>query len=114
MIVEQMLKAILVLIKTVLTFICFLGVHHEVPVRNEETCQYVDEVKLILVEERGINPRSRDLVTDIITRLAEQVHSAETSRDVVIRELVTLRERLQVTRSILPMFFPPIKEALVN
>ena len=59
----------------------------------------MEEVKQILVDERGINPRSRDLVTDIITRLAEQVHSAETSRDVVVRELVTLRERLQVTRT---------------
>ena len=56
----------------------------------------MDEVKQILGDEKGLNPRSRDLVTDIINRLAEQVQTAESSRDLVVRELVVLRERLQV------------------
>lgn len=72
---------------------------HQVPVRSEsreDPGQYVDEVKQILGDEKGLNPRSRDLVTDIINRLAEQVQTAESSRDLVVRELVVLRERLQV------------------
>ena len=56
----------------------------------------VDEVRQVLVDDPSITSRSRDLVMEIIHRLADQVRAAEISRDVVVRELVTLQERLKV------------------
>ena len=63
---------------------------------SADPSQYVDEVKQGLAEERGLSPQGRTLVIDILTRLADRVQSAENSRDIVVRELVTLRERFQV------------------
>ena len=58
---------------------------------------YVNEVKVILAEDRGLSPRSRDFVVEALDRMAERVTSAEMSRNVVVGELVTLRERFQVS-----------------
>ena len=57
---------------------------------------YVHEVKAVLEEDRGLSPRSRDFVIEALDRMAERVTSAEMSRNVVVGELVTLRERFQV------------------
>ena len=57
---------------------------------------YVNEVKASLAEDRGLSPRNRDFVTEILDRLAERVTSAELARNIVVGELVTLRERFQV------------------
>ena len=57
---------------------------------------YVNDVKMALNEEGGLSPRNRDYITEVLERLAERVTSAELSRNVVVGELVTLRERFQV------------------
>ena len=61
---------------------------------------YVNDVKMALNEEGALSPRNRDYITEVLERLAERVTSAELSRNVVVGELVTLRERFQVFFSI--------------
>ena len=61
---------------------------------------YVNEVKAILADDRGLSPRCRDFVIEALDRMAERVTSAEMSRNVVVGELVTLRERFQVRNNI--------------
>ena len=63
---------------------------------GEDPSQYVDEVKQSLAGERGLSPRNRDLVMEVLGRLADRVQSAENSRNAVVNELVSLRERFQV------------------
>merc|ERR1739848_798217 len=41
----------------------------------------------------GLNPRNRELVMEVLGRLADRVQSAENSRNAVVNELVSLRER---------------------
>ena len=53
-------------------------------------------MKQSLATERGLNPRNRELVMEVLGRLAERVQSAEHSRNAVVNELVSLRERFQV------------------
>ena len=55
---------------------------------------------MALNEEGALSPRNRDYITEVLERLAERVTSAELSRNVVVGELVTLRERFQVIFSI--------------
>ena len=62
----------------------------------DDPCTYVNDVKAALSEDRGLNPRNRDYITEVLERPAERVTSAEISRNVVVGELVTLRERFQV------------------
>ena len=57
---------------------------------------YVNDVKMALNEERGLSPTNRDYITEVLERLADRVTSAELSRNVVVGELVTMRERFQV------------------
>ena len=64
---------------------------------GEDPSQYVDEVKQSLAGERGLSPRNRDLVMEVLGRLADRVQSAENSRNAVVNELVSLRERFQVS-----------------
>ena len=71
---------------------------------GEDPSQYVDEVKQSLAGERGLSPRNRDLVMEVLGRLADRVQSAENSRNAVVNELVSLRERFQV-HFIIPNFF---------
>ena len=66
------------------------------PFFGEDPSHYVDEVKQSLATERGLNPRNRELVMEVLGRLAERVQSAEHSRNAVVNELVSLRERFQV------------------
>ena len=63
---------------------------------GEDPSQYVDEVKQSLAGERGLSPRNRDLVMEVLGRLADRVQSAENSRNAVVNELVSLRERFVV------------------
>ena len=63
---------------------------------GEDPSHYVDEVKQSLAGERGLSPRNRDLVMEVLGRLADRVQSAENSRNAVVNELVSLRERFQV------------------
>ena len=56
----------------------------------------MDEVKQSLAGERGLSPRNRDLVMEVLGRLADRVQSAENSRNAVVNELVSLRERFVV------------------
>ena len=63
---------------------------------GEDPSQYVDEVKQSLAGERGLSPRNRDLVMEVLGRLADRVQSAENSRNAVVNELVSLRERFMV------------------
>ena len=65
---------------------------------GEDPSQYVDEVKQSLAGERGLSPRNRDLVMEVLGRLADRVQSAENSRNAVVNELVSLRERFVVIR----------------
>ena len=58
----------------------------------------MDEVKQSLAGERGLSPRNRDLVMEVLGRLADRVQSAENSRNAVVNELVSLRERFVVIR----------------
>ena len=69
---------------------------HSHPLSIDHPSTYVNEIKSILAEERGLGPRNRDFVLEVLDRLAERVTSAEMSRNVVVGELVTLRERFQV------------------
>ena len=55
-------------------------------------------MKQSLATERGLNPRNRELVMEVLGRLAERVQSAEHSRNAVVNELVSLRERFQVRK----------------
>ena len=57
----------------------------------------MDEVKQSLAGERGLSPRNRDLVMEVLGRLADRVQSAENSRNAVVNELVSLRERFVVS-----------------
>ena len=66
---------------------------------GEDPSQYVDEVKQSLAGERGLSARNRDLVMEVLGRLADRVQSAENSRNAVVNELVSLRERFQVSLS---------------
>ena len=68
------------------------------PFFGEDPSHYVDEVKQSLATERGLNPRNRELVMEVLGRLAERVQSAEHSRNAVVNELVSLRERFQVRK----------------
>ena len=63
----------------------------------DDPSTYVNDVKVALSEDRGLNPRNRDYITEVLERLAERVTSAEISRNVVVGELVTLREHFQVS-----------------
>lgn len=63
---------------------------------GEDPSQYVDEVKQSLAGERGLSARNRDLVMEVLGRLADRVQSAENSRNAVVNELISLRERFQV------------------
>ena len=62
----------------------------------DDPSTYVNDVKAALSEDRGLNPRNRDYIIEVLERLAERVTSAEISRNVVVGELVTMRERFQV------------------
>ena len=56
-------------------------------------------MKQSLATERGLNPRNRELVMEVLGRLAERVQSAEHSRNAVVNELVSLRERFMVCKA---------------
>ena len=57
---------------------------------------YISDAKAVLAEDQGLSTRNRDYITEVLERLAERVTSAELSRNMVVGELVTLRERFQV------------------
>ena len=57
-------------------------------------------MKQSLAGERGLSPRNRDLVMEVLGRLADRVQSAENSRNAVVNELVSLRERFVVRTAI--------------
>ena len=78
------------------TFWCTFSDINRQPFFGEDPSHYVDEVKQSLATERGLNPRNRELVMEVLGRLAERVQSAEHSRNAVVNELVSLRERFQV------------------
>ena len=56
-------------------------------------------MKQSLAGERGLSPRNRDLVMEVLGRLADRVQSAENSRNAVVNELVSLRERFVVRKA---------------
>ena len=89
------------------TFWCTFSDINRQPFFGEDPSHYVDEVKQSLATERGLNPRNRELVMEVLGRLAERVQSAEHSRNAVVNELVSLRERFQVRERIWIWIFPP-------
>ena len=66
-------------------------------------------MKQSLAGERGLSPRNRDLVMEVLGRLADRVQSAENSRNAVVNELVSLRERFVVRKAIALCLHKPTK-----
>ena len=83
-----------------LSYDAFSDVNRQQHFFGEDPSQYVDEVKQSLAGERGLSPRNRDLVMEVLGRLADRVQSAENSRNAVVNELVSLRERFVVRTAI--------------
>ena len=67
---------------------------------------YISDAKAVLAEDQGLSTRNRDYITEVLERLAERVTSAELSRNMVVGELVTLRERFQVINLIVSRDIP--------